>query len=90
MTYAIGYFFSMPIYLVMTVVVLFFNYFYPQDYTIDWLLCLLLLYFFDLVVYTVGLSVLQFLIVLVSGKLPCCKIMWVTMSVIRYFKNMRG
>jgi len=57
MTYAFGYFFAMPVYLVMTAVVLFFNFFYPKDYTINWLWCLLVLYVFDLLIYTLVLGV---------------------------------
>ena len=90
LTYAFGYFFALPIYLVMTCVVLFFNWFYPRWYTIDWAWCLVFLYFMDLVLYTVGLAGLQFINTLVASKAGCWKIVWVTFSVIRYFKNMRG
>jgi len=50
--YAIGYFFCLGSYFLMTLVVLAFNIFYPQDYVIGWAFFIIVLYIFDLIVFT--------------------------------------
>jgi hypothetical protein len=40
--YAIGYFICLTYYFIMSSIVLFFNYFYPSDYIMSWLLIVLM------------------------------------------------
>jgi len=57
--YSFGYFFSLTIYMLMTITVLFFNYFYPGYYVMHWLYCLILLYMLDMLAYTFALAAVQ-------------------------------
>jgi hypothetical protein len=50
--YAFGYFICLATYLLMTVVVLFFNLFYPFDYVSQWALNFVALELLDLIVLT--------------------------------------
>ena len=54
--YAVGYFICLFFYALMTVMVLVFNAFYPHDYVIGWAFNVVLIYIFDLVVFTFGLA----------------------------------
>ncbi len=54
--YAFGYFFVLSTYFAMTLVVLVFNIFYPQDYIIGWAFNIIVLYIFDLILFTFGLA----------------------------------
>jgi uncharacterized membrane protein YqjE len=50
--YAVGYFICLSFYLFMTLLVLFFNYFYPQEYCMQWLTVLFMMYILDLLVFS--------------------------------------
>ena len=54
--HAIGYCICLTIFTVMTLLVLFFNYVYPHDYTMSWLMILCLIYFLDLLLFTFGFA----------------------------------
>ncbi|CDW84379.1 neurohypophysial n-terminal domain containing protein [Stylonychia lemnae] len=88
--YAIGYFISFSVYLLMTVVVIFFNYFYPQDYCMSWLFQMVILFFVDIFGFTFGFAAFQLFTSLLAGKLKCFYYFWAFFEVIRYYKNLRG
>ena len=88
--YAIGYFIILSTAAFMTVMVLIFNTFYPQSYVIGWALTLVLIYIFDLVIFTFGLAALQFVNVIISQKVKCWYNVWAAIEVFRYVKNLRG
>lgn len=88
--YAIGYFICLSTFLLMTVLVLVFNLFYPQDYVIGWAFNIILLYIFDLVVFTFGLASIQMVNVIISTKVKCWYKVWAGIEVFRYLKNLRG
>lgn len=54
--YAIGYFICLSSFFVMTILVIVFNLFYPRDYVLGWAFNIILIYIFDLVVFTFGLA----------------------------------
>lgn len=54
--YAVGYFICYAMYAGMTVIVLVFNTFYPRDYVMGWAFNIILLYMFDLIVFTFALA----------------------------------
>jgi len=54
--YSVGYFFVLTMYFAMTIVVLIFNIFYPQDYVIGWAFNIIVLYLLDLTLFTFGLA----------------------------------
>ena len=88
--YAIGYFICLTMYVVMTLTVLIFNIFYPQDYVIGWAFNIVLLYMFDLVIFTFGLAAIQMGNVIISQKVKCWYHVWAAIEVFRYVKNLRG
>jgi hypothetical protein len=88
--YAIGYFVCLSTYLLMTLMVIVFNLFYPQDYVIGWAFNIILIYIFDLVVFTFGLASLQMANVMISAKVKCWYKVWAAIEVFRYVKNLRG
>lgn len=88
--YAMGYFVCLSTYALMTVVVIVFNMFYPQDYVMGWAFNIVLIYIFDLVVFTFGLASLQMANVLIAAKVKCWYKVWAGIEVFRYVKNLRG
>lgn len=88
--YAIGYFICLSFASLMTVMVLIFNIFYPQSYVMGWALCLILVYIFDLVVFTFALAAIQFGNVIIATKVPGWYKVWAAIEVFRYVKNLRG
>jgi len=88
--YAIGYFIVLSMYFIMTVVVLIFNTFYPNDYVIGWMFNIIVLFLLDLIVFTFGLAGLQLVNAIISSKVKCWYHVWATIEVFRYLKNLRG
>ena len=88
--YAIGYFVCYTSYLVMSVLVLFFNYFYPSDYCMNWLFLMVVIYFLDLVAFTFAFAGMQLLFTLLANKMHCFYHFWATFEKIRRIKNLRG
>src|SRR5690606_30443375 len=90
MRYAIGYFICYSMYLIMSVLVIAFNIFYPRDYVLGWAFNIVLLYVLDLTVFTFALAFLQTAnIMLIDKWKPWYKV-WATIEVFRYLKNLRG
>lgn len=54
--YAIGYFIIFSVFLLMTIMVIVFNLFYPHEYVMGWVFNIILIYIFDLVLFTFGLA----------------------------------
>jgi hypothetical protein len=75
--YAIGYFICLSTYLLTTVVVLFFNLFYPFDYVSQWALNFVALQLLDLIVLTGLVAGVQYANYVISLKYPRWKEVWV-------------
>eukprot|EP00347_Sterkiella_histriomuscorum_P015521 403356717 len=88
--YAIGYFICYLFYLMMTIVVTFFNFFYPSDYCIQWFYLIFVLYILDLLMFTFAFAGLQLLLSLLANKVPCLYQMWAFFEKVRYIKNLKG
>jgi len=88
--YSIGYFICLSTYFIMTVLVLIFNIFYPHDYVMGWAFNIILLYLFDLILFTFGLAAIQMVNVIISGKVKCWYKVWAAIEIFRYVKNLRG
>jgi len=88
--YAIGYFICLTMYFLMTVCVIIFNIFYPHDYVMGWAFNIILLYLFDLIVFTFLLAGLQMVNIIISTKVKCWYKVWAAIEVFRYVKNLRG
>ena len=88
--YAIGYFITLSTAAFMTVLVLIFNTFYPQSYVMGWAITLVLIYIFDLVVFTFALAGIQFANVIIASKVKCWYNVWAAIEIFRYVKNLRG
>jgi hypothetical protein len=88
--YALGYFICLTTYLLTTVVVLFFNLFYPFDYVSQWALNYVALQLLDLIVLTGLVAGVQYANYVISKKYPQWKEVWVAIEVFRYIKNLRG
>jgi hypothetical protein len=88
--YAVGYFICYSVYGLMSVLVVAFNTFYPRDYVVGWAFNILLLYLFDLVVFTFALAALQLANVAIAQKLRRWYRLWAAIEVFRYLKNLRG
>ena len=88
--YAIGYFICLTMYFVMTVCVLVFNIFYPQEYVMGWAFNIILLYLFDLIIFTFMLAGFQMINIIISTKIKCWYKVWAAIEVFRYVKNLRG
>ena len=88
--YAIGYFFCLTMFIIMTFVVLVFNTFYPQDYVIGWAFNIILLYLLDMIVFTFGLAGFQLVNAIISEKVKCWYHVWASIEIYRYVKNLRG
>lgn len=74
----------------MTAFILVFNMFYPHDYVMGWTFNIILIYVFDLVVFTFGIAALQLGNAMISGKFKCWANVWKAIEVFRYVKNLRG
>ncbi len=88
--YAVGYFICLTMYLVMTVCVIVFNIFYPHDYVMGWTFNIILLYLFDLIVFTFMLAGIQMVNIIIATKVKCWYKVWAAIEVFRYIKNLRG
>ncbi|TNV73629.1 hypothetical protein FGO68_gene10225 [Halteria grandinella] len=88
--YAIGYFICFFFYMLMTAMVIVFNIFYPRDYVIGWAFNIVLIYIFDLVIFTFGLASFQMAMIIASTKVKCFYKVWKAIEVFRYVKNLRG
>ena len=88
--YAFGYFICLTFYFIMTVFVLIFNIFYPQDYVMGWTFNIILLYLLDLILFTFGLASLQMVNIMIANKIRCWGKVWTAIEVFRYVKNLRG
>lgn len=88
--YAIGYFICLTTYFMMTVMVIVFNLFYPHDYVMGWAFNILLLYIFDLIIFTFLLAAVQMGNVIISQKVKCWYNVWAAIEIFRYVKNLRG
>ena len=88
--YAIGYFICLSMFFTMTVLVLVFNIFYPHDYVMGWFFNIILIYIFDLIVFTFLLAAIQMVLVILSAKARCFYHVWKAIEVFRYVKNLRG
>ena len=88
--YAVGYFICLSMFFIMTVVVLVFNIFYPRDYVMGWFFNIILIYLFDMIVFTFALAAFQMACVIVSAKVKCFYHVWKAIEVFRYVKNLRG
>jgi hypothetical protein len=88
--YSIGYFISLTMYLVMTVCVIIFNIFYPHDYVMGWAFNIIILYLFDLIVFTFMLAAFQMINIIISTKVKWWYNVWAAVEVFRYVKNLRG
>ena len=88
--YAAGYFICLTMFFVMTVVVLVFNIFYPHDYVMGWFFNIILIYVFDMVLFTFALAAFQMACVIASSKIKCFYSVWKALEIFRYVKNLRG
>ncbi len=88
--YAVGYFICLTMFFIMTLVVLVFNIFYPRDYVMGWFFNVLLVYIFDLLVFTFMLAAFQMVMIILSTKAKCFYHIWAAIEVFRYVKNLRG
>jgi hypothetical protein len=88
--YAVGYFICLTMFFIMTLVVLVFNIFYPRDYVMGWFFNVLLVYIFDLLVFTFLLAAFQMAMIILSTKAKCFYHIWSAIEVFRYVKNLRG
>lgn len=88
--YAIGYFFCLLAYIIMSMLVMFFSYFYPQDYCMNWLMVLIMMTILDLMIFTFAFAGMQLFLVLLSEKAKCFYNLWAIFEVIRYIKNLKG
>jgi hypothetical protein len=88
--YAVGYFICITMFFIMTLVVLVFNIFYPRDYVMGWFFNVLLVYIFDLLVFTFLLAAFQMVMIILSTKAKCFYHIWSAIEVFRYVKNLRG
>lgn len=88
--YAIGYFICLLTFFIMTVVVIVFNLFYPREYVLGWAFNIILLYVFDLAIFTFGLASIQMANIMVSAKVSKWYNVWAAIEVFRYVKNLRG
>ena len=88
--YAIGYFICLSAASLMTLMVLLLNTFYPQSYVMGWAITIVLIYIFDLVVFTFALAGIQFANVIISTKVKCWYNVWAAIEIFRYVKNLRG
>jgi hypothetical protein len=88
--YSVGYFICLTTYVIMTLLVLIFNIFYPRDYVMGWFFNIILIYIFDLIVFTFLLAALQMVFVILSDKAKCFYHVWKAIEVFRYVKNLRG
>jgi hypothetical protein len=55
-----------------------------------WAFNIILLYLFDLILFTFGLAAIQMLNVIISGKVKCWYKVWAAIEIFRYVKNLRG
>jgi hypothetical protein len=88
--YSVGYFICLTMYFVMTVTVLVFNIFYPRDYIMGWFFTIMLIYLFDLIVFTFLLAMFQMVNIIIATKVKCWYHVWAAIEVFRYVKNLRG
>ncbi|CDW84369.1 neurohypophysial n-terminal domain containing protein [Stylonychia lemnae] len=88
--YAIGYFICYTIYILMTLIVIFFNYVYPSDYCLKWFYQLIVIYFLDLIIFTFGYAGFQLINAIIAMKLKFYYRVWAFFEIIRYYKNLRG
>ena len=88
--YAIGYFFCLLTYFAMTLCVIIFNLFYPHDYIMGWIMNIVVLYLFDMALFTFGLAALQMGLIMGSVKIKCLIKVWAAIEVFMYVKNLRG
>jgi len=68
--YAFGYFVCLSTFLLMTVVTLFFNLFYPQYYVLQWALNLVVLELLDLIVWTALIAGIQEINFMIAERMP--------------------
>ncbi|CDW88093.1 neurohypophysial n-terminal domain containing protein [Stylonychia lemnae] len=88
--YALGYFICYTFYVIMSIIVLFFNYIYPTDYCMGWMMILVALFFLDMIVFTLGFAGFQLLNIILSLKCRFFYHVWALFEIIRYYKNLRG
>ncbi|CDW71957.1 neurohypophysial n-terminal domain containing protein [Stylonychia lemnae] len=88
--YALGYFISFTCFVIMTIIVIFFNYIYPTDYCMGWMMILVALYFLDMIIFTLGFAGFQLLNIILSLKCRFFYHIWALFEIIRYYKNLRG
>jgi hypothetical protein len=90
-TYSFGYFFSISMMVLNTLLVLFFNYIYPTWYVMEYFFTLLWMFIFDVALYTTGWAMLQLLHALLAKQLgKCCYGYWAGLSIIKMVKNLKN
>ena len=88
--YAVGYFICLTMFFIMTLVLLIFIIFYPSNYVMGWFFNVLLVYIFDLLVFTFLLAAFQMVMIILSTKAKCFYNIWAAVEIFRYVKNLRG
>jgi hypothetical protein len=74
----------------MSAIVIFFNYLYPTDYCMNWLVMVFIVFIMDLLVYTFAFAGLQLINIILSLKCKAFYHIWAFLEIIRYYKNLRG